>query len=379
MARKSILTALAGASLVAAHGHVSKVIVNGVEYQNYDPTSFPYNSNPPTVIGWTIDQKDNGFVSPDAFGTGDIICHKSATPAGGHATVKAGDKISLQWDQWPDSHKGPVIDYLAACDGECEKVDKTALEFFKIDGAGYDNGVWASDTLIKDGNSWLVQIPEDLKPGNYVLRHEIIALHSGGQANGAQNYPQCFNLKVEGSGSNLPSGVPGTELYKATDAGILFDIYKSDISYPVPGPSLIAGAKSAIQQSTMAATATASATVPGGAGAGATGGSPATTTAAAGVTTTAAAGATTSSQAQAPTTTLVTSTKAATTASAPASSQAQATTTATSGPASGGSGSDNQAAQTKWGQCGGNGWTGPTACVSGSTCQKQNDWYSQCL
>ncbi|EAW06989.1 putative endo-1,4-beta-xylanase [Aspergillus clavatus NRRL 1] len=33
----------------------------------------------------------------------------------------------------------------------------------------------------------------------------------------------------------------------------------------------------------------------------------------------------------------------------------------------------------KWGQCGGSGWNGPTTCVSGTTCQKQNDWYSQCL
>ncbi|KXX74022.1 Exoglucanase-6A [Madurella mycetomatis] len=32
-----------------------------------------------------------------------------------------------------------------------------------------------------------------------------------------------------------------------------------------------------------------------------------------------------------------------------------------------------------WGQCGGNGWTGPTCCVSGSTCVEQNPWYSQCL
>jgi hypothetical protein len=32
-----------------------------------------------------------------------------------------------------------------------------------------------------------------------------------------------------------------------------------------------------------------------------------------------------------------------------------------------------------WGQCGGNGWTGATRCVAGSTCKKQNDWYSQCL
>ncbi|KAB5540585.1 hypothetical protein GE09DRAFT_969860 [Coniochaeta sp. 2T2.1] len=35
--------------------------------------------------------------------------------------------------------------------------------------------------------------------------------------------------------------------------------------------------------------------------------------------------------------------------------------------------------QTVWGQCGGNGWTGPTTCASGSYCSKQNDWYSQCL
>ncbi|KZV85851.1 tannase-domain-containing protein [Exidia glandulosa HHB12029] len=32
-----------------------------------------------------------------------------------------------------------------------------------------------------------------------------------------------------------------------------------------------------------------------------------------------------------------------------------------------------------WGQCGGIGWTGPTTCVSGSACVKQNDYYSQCL
>jgi len=32
----------------------------------------------------------------------------------------------------------------------------------------------------------------------------------------------------------------------------------------------------------------------------------------------------------------------------------------------------------KYGQCGGNGWTGATTCVSGSTCVKLNDWYSQC-
>ncbi|KAJ6560689.1 endo-1,4-beta-xylanase A precursor [Mycena sp. CBHHK59/15] len=32
-----------------------------------------------------------------------------------------------------------------------------------------------------------------------------------------------------------------------------------------------------------------------------------------------------------------------------------------------------------WGQCGGQGWPGPTTCVSGSVCTFQNDFYSQCL
>jgi mannan endo-1,4-beta-mannosidase len=32
-----------------------------------------------------------------------------------------------------------------------------------------------------------------------------------------------------------------------------------------------------------------------------------------------------------------------------------------------------------WSQCGGQGWTGPTACVSPYVCTFQNAWYSQCL
>lgn len=34
---------------------------------------------------------------------------------------------------------------------------------------------------------------------------------------------------------------------------------------------------------------------------------------------------------------------------------------------------------THWGQCGGQGWTGGTACISPYTCTYSNDWYSQCI
>ena len=32
-----------------------------------------------------------------------------------------------------------------------------------------------------------------------------------------------------------------------------------------------------------------------------------------------------------------------------------------------------------YGQCGGQGWTGATTCVSGYYCSEQNDYYSQCI
>jgi hypothetical protein len=86
-----------------------------------------------------------------------------------------------------------------------------------------------------------VTIPSSIAPGNYVLRHEIIALHSAGQANGAQSYPQCFNLVISGSGSASPSGVVGTSLYTPTDEGILYDIYSGNTEYPIPGPALFSG------------------------------------------------------------------------------------------------------------------------------------------
>jgi len=145
-----------------------------------------------------------------------------------------------------------LADYLANCNGDCTTVDKTTLEFFKIDGVGLIDdttipGSWASDTLIANNNSWTVTIPSDITPGNYVLRHEIIALHSAGSVDGAQNYPQCVNLEVTGSGTATPAGVLGTALYTETDPGIEINIYQSLSTYIVPGPTLYSGAISAIQ------------------------------------------------------------------------------------------------------------------------------------
>lgn len=171
--------------------------------------------------------------------------------------------MELQWTVWPDSHHGPVIDYLANCNGPCETVDKTTLEFFKIDGVGLLDdtsppGTWATDTLIANNNSWTVTIPSDIATGNYVLRHEIIALHSANNVDGAQNYPQCVSLAITGTGDATPDGTLGEDLYTPTDPGISIDIYAALTTYIIPGPTLYSGAATETQTLPAAPTAYAS-------------------------------------------------------------------------------------------------------------------------
>lgn len=91
-------------------------------------------------------------------------------------------------------------------------------------------------------------MPSTLAPGNYVLRHELIALHQAQQPGGAQAYPQCINIQVaEGGSVPLPSGTTGDQLYQNDEPGIVFNLYTSFDSYPMPGPTLLANADQAIQ------------------------------------------------------------------------------------------------------------------------------------
>ncbi|EUC53991.1 carbohydrate-binding module family 1 protein, partial [Rhizoctonia solani AG-3 Rhs1AP] len=86
-----------------------------------------------------------------------------------------------------------------------------------------------------------------------------------------------------------------------------------------------------------------------------------------------AAGSKPTTQVTQPTTTAKPTTTAAATPTKMTTVTVKPTTTAAS---SGGSSSGTVA---KYGQCGGNGYSGPTQCASGSTCKLNNEWYSQCL
>jgi hypothetical protein len=209
----------------------------------YQP-SFQYQNPQPETVGWRIPQdSDIGFVGVGDYANDNIICHKGASNAPLHVSIQAGDTIDLQWTAWPESHKGPVLNYLAKCSGSCETANKESLLFFKISEGGLIDGTsppgtWVTDQMIANNNTWSLQIPQDISPGNYVLRHEIIALHSATSGGGAQNYPQCINLEISGSGTLDPSGIPATAFYKATDPGINYSIYVQQPNYPMPGPAI---------------------------------------------------------------------------------------------------------------------------------------------
>lgn len=382
----SLLTALLSATRVAAHGHVTNIVVNGVYYQGFDIGSFPYMSDPPTVAAWTTSNTGNGFLTSEDYSSPDIICHQNATNAKGHVTVKAGDRVNVQWTEWPDSHHGPVMDYLADCGESCETVDKTKLKFFKIDGVGLVDGsevpgTWGDDQLIKNNNSWMVEIPKSIAPGNYVLRHELMALHGAQTEGGAQNYPQCFNLKVTGGGSDKPEGTLGTELYKPKGDGIVVNIYSSLSSYQVPGPTMYSGATS-ITQTTSDVTSTGSATA-GSGSAPASGSASASTPAAvknnAAVATMSTVPVRVPGAGSSSNTPIASSTPAASATpstlipmTSPASSSSLAASSSAPSPSMAGG------VQSAYGQCGGVTWNGPKACADGNQCSSMNPYYHQC-
>lgn len=99
-------------------------------------------------------------------------------------------------------------------------------------GAGTTN--WAATTaLTASGSVYTFTVPSYLASGQYIIRHEIIALHAAYTYPGAQVYPSCIQVQVTGSGTKTPSSsylvaFPGA--YTASTPGIVYDAYTSESS-----------------------------------------------------------------------------------------------------------------------------------------------------
>ncbi|TFK45709.1 beta-1,4-endoglucanase [Heliocybe sulcata] len=234
MFRAQILLPLLALSMrVVAHGNVDTVTISGQVYTAYQPYQDPYKNPVPDRIERAI--PGNGPVEDVTLL--DIQCNgqggTGAKPAALVASAAAGDQMSFHWTDWPSSHVGPVITYMGAVPSNTDITEYAPtgsdVVWFKIDEGGYENGKWAgTDILTSQNSTWTVTIPSALKAGQYLVRHEIIALHSAGSYPGAQFYPDCFQIELTGSGTETPVSdalvaFPGA--YTADTPGIVFNVY----------------------------------------------------------------------------------------------------------------------------------------------------------
>ena len=191
-----------------------------------------------------------------------MICGQPGSTSKTVIDVAAGDKLGAYWQhliggpQGPNdhdnpiakSHKGPIMAYLAKVDNAAT-ASASGLKWFKISEDGFDTGnrQWGVDRMMPTGWSYF-NMPKCIAPGQYLLRMEIIALHSAKTRGAAQFYQSCVQINVSGSGTFSPGSqtvsFPGA--YKADDPGILVNIYgltgtpdNAGKPYKAPGPAPI--------------------------------------------------------------------------------------------------------------------------------------------
>ncbi|CUA74789.1 hypothetical protein RSOLAG22IIIB_11480 [Rhizoctonia solani] len=244
----SLSLLLATATTVLGHGYVSQVTTSAGTYTGYLPYQDPYTSPAPQRVIRKI--PGNGPVEDislidvqcNGWSAGGVV---GSEPAPAIATAAAGTKISFTWTEWPDSHVGPLITYMARAPSDITKWSPgTSAVWFKVAEQGLENGKWAATDILK-ANNWVYSftIPSSLAPGQYIVRHEILALHSAYAYPGIQVYPSCLQINLTGSGSSTgPSSkvsFPGA--YTASTPGIVYDAYQGSTTYPIPGPTVWTG------------------------------------------------------------------------------------------------------------------------------------------
>ncbi|CCL98501.1 uncharacterized protein FIBRA_00499 [Fibroporia radiculosa] len=224
--------------LALAHGYVSRVTVDGTEYVG-NPPGHNTSSSPIRMVS------SNGPVQN--LSSPFLACGPDAQPAQLEAIAAPGSVINITWvsgggGNWPHE-VGPVLTYMAECTNTttCKDFDTTGARWFKIDEAGKqsDNVSWVQ-LYIEEGRNFNMTLPENLAPGPYLLRNEIIGLQNAMARGGAEPFPSCTQLIVTGNGTGVPAAnetvsFPGA--YNSTDPGIWFNAYdNTHTPYVFPGP-----------------------------------------------------------------------------------------------------------------------------------------------
>ncbi|KAG7135054.1 Polysaccharide monooxygenase Cel61a like protein [Verticillium longisporum] len=254
MLRSVALSMAVLVSQAAAHGYLSTFYLSGNNYEGYN---YWQVDKAPNAIGWSFTTQNEG---PEMdISSPDFVCRRGSQPSKNYAKIDAGSPIEFRWTSddkvinpngWAESHRGSVITYIAPCNGDCTRVDKTALRWTKIQEAGLISGpanaqgIWATD-LLRTYDGWsLATIPASIASGRYVVRHELIALHRA-HLNEPEFYMQCGNIEVTNGGRDTLAGkgVVASQLYSRSDAQLYgFTVYGSATSWKTPGPALYTGA-----------------------------------------------------------------------------------------------------------------------------------------
>jgi hypothetical protein len=226
------LSLLAAASSVSAHGFISGVTANGKTYKGNVPNNAKFDS-PIRLINDISPVK--GANNPN------IVCGQNAKAAKLTAPVDPGSTVEFDWfagggKDWPHN-TGPIINYMAKCDGNCASFNPANAKWFKVSQDGRkSDGSWVQADLMA-GKTVSMTIPKNLASGQYLIRHEIIALHLATEINGAEFYPGCVQVEVTGNGNGVPDKTvrfPGA--YSDSDPGI-FDrnVFSAKSKYEFPG------------------------------------------------------------------------------------------------------------------------------------------------
>lgn len=236
----SVLAALA-ATQAMGHATFQQLWING-EDQGSTCARLPASNSPVTDV------------SSNA-----LRCNANPAAAKGKCGVSAGDTVTVEMHQQPNdrscaneaiggNHFGPVMAYLTKVDNAATADGSTGwYKIYEDSWAKNPSGYSGSDDFwgVKDMNKCCglvdVPIPQDTPAGDYLLRAEVIALHTAGGVGGAQLYMTCYQLTVDGNGNASPATVKFPGAYSAQDPGILFNMYAPVSSYKAPGPAVVSG------------------------------------------------------------------------------------------------------------------------------------------
>jgi len=243
----SIFASLTLAALGNAHCIAQKISVDGADQGSLVGIRSPAVNNPLLNVNDGSIACNTGLKSP-----------VSTTVI----NIKAGARVGAWWQHilgGPQgsndadnpiaaSHKGPFTVYLAKVDN-AGTAGTSGLNWFKIAEDGLDSsGKWGVDRMISNGGWSYFAMPTCVPSGQYLMRVELIALHSAYTQGQAQFYVACANINVTGGGSGSATTVSFPGAYSPTDPGILINIYSSDKPsipnnggkpYTIPGPAVL--------------------------------------------------------------------------------------------------------------------------------------------